>query len=36
MTWAGHAEKMGEKKLANTADAQKVEGKRREREQKLR
>ena len=29
LTWAGHAEMMGDEKLAKRADAQKVEGKRR-------
>ena len=28
LTWAGHEERIGDEKLANRADAQKVEGKR--------
>ena len=36
LTWAGHAERMGDEKLAKRADAQKVEGKRGERGPKLR
>ena len=36
LTWAGHAETMGDEKLAKRADAQKVEGKGGERGPKLR
>ena len=36
LTWAGHAERMGDENLANRADAQIVEEKRGERGPKLR
>ena len=36
LTWAGHAERMGDEKFAKRADAQKVQGKRCETGQKLR
>ena len=36
LTWAGHTEKMGDETLAKRAGAQKVKGKRGEREPKLR